>query len=196
MWRRVKLSLNAALAAIEKRDKELVARLENGETLAADFIISAAGARPETELAAAAGVKLGASGAIAVNERQETNLAEVYAAGACCEGRHRVSGRDVWIPLAVTASRQGRVAGANAAGGSETFHGLLGTGVVQVFDHPGDIGKVRAQFKSDGNGNLFLYLAQHIQVQFLDVRAAQGHAGREEIEIQLQSVRACLLNFF
>src|SRR6185369_5803464 len=92
-----------------------------------DLVILATGIRPNVELAVEAGVEIGKTRAIAVNERMETNLGSVYAAGDCAETRHRVSGRPGYVPLGTTANKMGRVAGANAAGVRERFEGIVGT---------------------------------------------------------------------
>ncbi|WP_189641917.1 FAD-dependent oxidoreductase [Deinococcus piscis] len=99
----------------------------------ADTVLVAVGIRPRTELAQAAGVSLGATGAIAVNARQETGVPGIFAAGDCAESLHRVTGQPVYIPLALGANRMGRVAGVNMAGGDATFPGTLGTGIFKTF---------------------------------------------------------------
>lgn len=99
-----------------------------------DFVLVSIGVRPNTQLAADAGIKLGVANAIKINSRMETNLEGIYAAGDCATAHHRVTGKDVYIPMGTTANKQGRVAGANAAGGSEVFGGVLGTGIARVFD--------------------------------------------------------------
>ena len=98
-----------------------------------DLVLVATGLRPNAELAAAAGVETGRSGAIRVDERMQTNLGGVYAAGDCAETMHVVTGRPAYIPLGTTANKQGRVAGANAAGVRERFAGVVGTCVLSVF---------------------------------------------------------------
>lgn len=97
-----------------------------------DLVIDSTGLRPNVEILADAGAALGRTGALAVSDRMETSLSGVYAAGDCCEARHIVSGRSVWIPLGTTAIRMGRVAGANAAGRRERFEGVAGTSIVRV----------------------------------------------------------------
>src|SRR5205085_12226876 len=85
-------------------------------------------------LAGDAGIELGRrTGAIRVDDRMETNLRGIYAAGDCAEVCHLVSGRPTWIPLGTTANKMGRVAGANAAGGRERFAGVVGTSIVGIF---------------------------------------------------------------
>ena len=99
----------------------------------ADCVLLATGVRPRVKLAAEAGLDLGAGGAIAVNEYQETSVAGVFAAGDCADALHLVSGRRVYVPLGTTANKQGRVAGENAAGGRARFPGIVATAVVKVF---------------------------------------------------------------
>ncbi len=97
-----------------------------------ELVVVAAGFRPNSSLAADAGVEIGRTGAIRVNDRMETNLNGVWAAGDCAESTHLVTGRPVWVPLGTTANKAGRVAGANAAGARERFPGIAGTSIVRV----------------------------------------------------------------
>lgn len=107
--------------------------LEDGEVLEADIALIGAGIRPNGELAGEAGIELN-KGAIIVNERMETSLPDIYAAGDCAEAYHRVLGRNAYIPLGTTANKQGRVAGENMAGGDAVFAGIVGTAIFKVFD--------------------------------------------------------------
>lgn len=100
----------------------------------ADLVLVAVGAVPSTELAQTAGVALGQQGAIQVNQRMETNIPNIYAAGDCVQTWHRLLQQNVYIPLGTTAHKQGRVAGENAVGGNREFQGTLGTQVVKVFE--------------------------------------------------------------
>lgn len=99
----------------------------------ADLVIVAVGVRPNTSLARAAGARLGKTGAVAVNARQETTVPGVFAAGDNAEATHRVTRRKVHVPLGLTANRMGRVAGVNMAGGDATFPGIVGTGIFKTF---------------------------------------------------------------
>lgn len=131
----VAVETGVTLRAIERGDSgAALAVVTDQSRLAADLVLIATGVRPNVEIAKAAGVKLGATGAIAVDDRQRTNLAHVWAAGDCAEARHLVSGEAVWIPLGTTANKQGKIAGANAVGGDERFRGIVGTGVFKLFD--------------------------------------------------------------
>jgi NADPH-dependent 2,4-dienoyl-CoA reductase/sulfur reductase-like enzyme len=98
----------------------------------ADLVLIAAGIQPNAEIAGEAGVETGRTGAIRVDDRLETNLPGVYAAGDCAETFHLVTGRHEWVPLGTTANKMGRVAGANAAGRRERFAGIVGTSVLRI----------------------------------------------------------------
>ncbi len=106
---------------------------EAGE-IPGDVALLGIGAEPEVCLAQAAGVALGASGAIATDSQMRTNLPDVYAAGDCAEAFHLVTGQPTYFPLGSTANKQGRVAGAHAAGEDASFGGIVGTMVVRCFD--------------------------------------------------------------
>jgi NADPH-dependent 2,4-dienoyl-CoA reductase/sulfur reductase-like enzyme len=106
----------------------------SGVQHAADIVILAVGARPDSELAEQAGAKLGVQGAVVVTRQMCTNLAEVFAAGDCCETYHRLLAAPTYISLGTVAHKQGRVAGENAIGGDRIFAGALGTQSLKVFD--------------------------------------------------------------
>jgi CoA-dependent NAD(P)H sulfur oxidoreductase len=114
---RVELQLNTRGSDVEHRE----------------LVVLATGLRPNVEIAAEAGVEVGRTGAIRVDEHMETTLPGVYAAGDCAEALHLVTGRPAYIPLGTTANKMGRVAGANAAGRRERFGGVVGTAILNIF---------------------------------------------------------------
>jgi NADPH-dependent 2,4-dienoyl-CoA reductase/sulfur reductase-like enzyme/rhodanese-related sulfurtransferase len=100
----------------------------------ADAVLMSLGIRPQVEPAKKAGLKIGETGAIWVNEKMETSVDRIYAAGDCAETIHLITGKRVWIPLGSTANKQGRVVGMNVCGGNATFPGVVGTGIFKTFD--------------------------------------------------------------
>lgn len=102
--------------------------------LPADLVVLGLGVRPDTRLAAAAGLAVGESAGIVTDERQRTSAPGVWAAGDCVETRHLVSGRPVAIALGTHANKQGRVVGIDVTGGDATFPGVLGTAVAKLCD--------------------------------------------------------------
>ncbi len=131
----VDLSLSDSVfeACEEGRDGRVATVQTNRGEVPADLVILATGTRPAVEIAAAAGIRLGPTGAIAVDDRLRTNRPEVYAAGDCAEHWHRILRLPVWVPLGTTANKQGRIVGRNAAGGDDTFAGIVGTAITRVF---------------------------------------------------------------
>ncbi len=120
--------------AIEKTDRGLRVRTDQGP-FEADVVLTALGVRPNTALAAAAGLELGAAGAIRVDDFGRTTRPGVYAVGDCATSWHRVSNLETWLPLGDVANRQGRVAGENAAAGDlRRFPGVVGAQCFKVFD--------------------------------------------------------------
>ena len=103
---------------------------DQGE-IAADAVLVAIGVKPNVELAQAAGLRLGATGAIAVDEFMRTSDPHILAGGDCVETVHLISDRKVYAPLGSTANRQGRVIGDNLTGGREKFAGIVGTAVLR-----------------------------------------------------------------
>jgi NADPH-dependent 2,4-dienoyl-CoA reductase/sulfur reductase-like enzyme len=107
-----------------------------GKELATDLVIVGVGIKPNVELASEAGVEIGTTGAILVDEYMKTTIPDVWAAGDCVETTDLTSGEPAWVPLGDTANQMGRAAGTNAATGEDTleFPGILGTGIFKVFD--------------------------------------------------------------
>ncbi|WP_425801869.1 FAD-dependent oxidoreductase [Desulfitobacterium sp. Sab5] len=108
--------------------------LSDGSVIKADMVLLATGVRPNNELALAAGIKLGTTRAIKVDEKMRTNLEDIYACGDCTEQYHAVTGKPVYRPLGSTANKMGRIAGDNATGGNLEFRGILGTGIFKIID--------------------------------------------------------------
>ncbi len=104
-------------------------------SLPADLVILATGVRPEVTLAREAGVAIGASGGIHVDDRMCTSDPDIFAAGDCVECIDMITGGQTYMPLGSTANKQGRVAAINICDGDERFPGILRTSVCKVFDY-------------------------------------------------------------
>jgi len=126
--------LNKSIEAINGARKVEEVRLSDGTRLKTDMVIMAIGVKPQLALAQKAGLVLGNSGGIMVDATMRTSKPDIYAAGDIVESMNLVSGKMVRIPLAGSASKQGRIAGANAAGGKMLFKGVLGTAIIKACD--------------------------------------------------------------
>jgi NADPH-dependent 2,4-dienoyl-CoA reductase/sulfur reductase-like enzyme len=124
----------AETAAIEEGKDFAFCAMTNQGKWEADMILFAVGVKPNVELAKAMGVKIGPTGAIAVNSAQQTSMDNVYAVGDCCESYHRISKRPVNIPLGDIANKHGRVAGRNIGGKPLTFPGVVGAQSFRLFN--------------------------------------------------------------
>ncbi|MCX7780005.1 MAG: FAD-dependent oxidoreductase [Negativicutes bacterium] len=109
------------------------------QTIPADIVIVAIGVKPNVELAKEAGLTLGPTGAIAVDEYMCTDDPDIYAGGDCVENTNIISGKKVFAPMGSTANKHGRVIGENICGGRVKFRGILNTVVVKVLDY--NVGK-------------------------------------------------------
>ena len=99
-----------------------------------DMVLLSIGVRPNVELAKEAGLALGETGAIKVNEFMQTSDRDIYAGGDCVENTHRITGKKVYAPMGSTANKHGRVIADHITGGKFRFPGVLGTGICKVLD--------------------------------------------------------------
>ncbi|MEV6368339.1 FAD-dependent oxidoreductase [Micromonospora musae] len=131
----VRIRTGLGVTGIEERDGRVSAVVTEEGAIPADVVVLGLGVRPNTDLATAAGLPLGPSGAIRVDRRMRVpGVDGVWAAGDCVECLHRISGMPVHVPLGTHANKQGRVAGTNIGGGYATFTGIIGTAVTKVCD--------------------------------------------------------------
>lgn len=110
-------------------------KLANGTELPCELAVVAIGVKPNVALAQAAGLSIGATGGIVVNEFMQTSDPDIYSAGDCVESYNMITGTKVHAPMGDLANLQGRVAGENVIlGNSVSFPGVLQTGICKVFD--------------------------------------------------------------
>lgn len=126
------ISVVTGSSVIEITEKNVI--LSDSKEVAAGMVLLSTGVRPNIELAKAAGIKLGETGAIKVNSKMETSQKDIYACGDCIEQFHVVTGKPVYRPLGSTANKTGRIAGDSITGGRIEFRGVLGTGIFKIFD--------------------------------------------------------------
>ncbi|MBP2627592.1 MAG: CoA-disulfide reductase [Firmicutes bacterium] len=125
--------------------------LSSGKEIDADFVIMAVGVKPNVELAQQAGIELGSTGAIKVNSKMQTNIEDIFACGDCAESYSLLTQKPLYRPLGSTANKMGRIAGDQITGGDLEFRGILGTGIVKVFDMTvGQTGLTEREAKKEG----------------------------------------------
>jgi NADPH-dependent 2,4-dienoyl-CoA reductase/sulfur reductase-like enzyme/rhodanese-related sulfurtransferase len=130
----VKILTSEGIKALRGREGKVTHVQTVSHELGVDGVLMSLGIRPQVELAKQAGLRIGETGAIWVNEKMETSAEGVYAAGDCAETTNLITEKKVWIPLGSTANKQGRVVGVNVCGGNATFPGVMGTAIFKTFD--------------------------------------------------------------
>jgi len=129
----VRFYLGEQVQALEGTDSVKTV-VTNKRRLEADLVVMAVGVTPNVELARDAGLTIGPTGAIAVDEHLRTSDPAIYAGGDCAEIRNRITDQPGYFPLGSMANRQGRVIGTNLAGGNALFKGAVGAFAVKTFD--------------------------------------------------------------
>ena len=129
----VALRLGETVTGFRQDGDSVLTLLEESEPLHSDMVLLAIGVTPDTHLAKETGLRLGIRGSIAVNERMETSVPDIYAVGDAVEVSHFVTGQKALISLAGPANKQGRIAADNICGGSSRFHGSQGSSVLKLF---------------------------------------------------------------
>ena len=129
----VALRLGETVTGFRQDGDSVLTLLGDSAPLHSDMVLLAIGVTPDTHLAKEAGLRLGIRGSIAVNERMETSVPDIYAVGDAVEVTHFVTGQKVLISLAGPANKQGRIAADNICGGNSRFTGSQGSSVLKLF---------------------------------------------------------------
>lgn len=131
----IKVVVNETVTEIEEgKESVFTVRTDKGSEINADIVISAAGIRPNTELAAEIGLEIGATKAVSVNKKMQTSVPGIYAVGDVAESFSIVTGKPIYRPLGSTANKMGRIAADAITGGDLRHRGILGTSIVRIFD--------------------------------------------------------------
>jgi len=174
----VDLRLGTSVTGIAEGRGRLAVSLSTGGSVECDLIILAAGVRPNASLAHQAGLDVGPTGGIIVDQHMRTSDPNIYAVGDAVEVTHLVSGQRAVIPLAGPAGRQGRIAADNALGRDTVYKDSQGTAICKVFDLA--IGMTGLSEKSAKAANL-----QYEKVYIHPSSHADYYPGAERIDLKL-----------
>lgn len=130
----VELILKDGVKEFHYEDGVTKIELQSGKTIEADMVILSIGVRPNSKLAAEAGLLLNKRGGVVVDEYQKTSEEGIYAVGDVTEVINHVSKEKTMIPLAGPANKQARIVADNLTGGSKKYNGTMGTAAAKVFD--------------------------------------------------------------
>ena len=125
---KISLYLSESVVEITGDEHDMVKKvITDKRELNADIVVFAVGITPDVELARSAGVQIGSTGAIAVNEYMQTSIPGIYAGGDCVECTDIVTGEKIHMPLGSVANKHGRVIANNITGIKDTFPGVVGS---------------------------------------------------------------------
>lgn len=149
----IRLVLGDGIAAFAKDGDGLKATLNSGREIKADAVLLSIGVRPESALAAGAGLETGKRGHIVTNRYMQTSDPDIYAAGDVCENADPILGGRSAVPLGGPANRQGRVAADHIMRGeaARPYPGSIGTAIVRVFGMAAGVtGCTEKRLKAEG----------------------------------------------
>lgn len=131
----VKLYLEQAVEGFSRENDELTVHFKSGVTLKTDIVLLSIGVKAETNLAQAAGLKLGDMRGIWVDEYLQTSAEDIYAVGDAIEYPHPITGKPWMNFLAGPANRQARIVADNMVLGNKIkYEGSIGTAIAKVFN--------------------------------------------------------------
>jgi NADPH-dependent 2,4-dienoyl-CoA reductase/sulfur reductase-like enzyme/rhodanese-related sulfurtransferase len=130
----IALWVDDAVTSFQQLDSRLKVGLRSGAEPNCEMVILATGVMPEVELAERAGLEIGTTGGIEVNEKLQTSDPDIYAVGDAIEVKDFTLGNATLMPLAGPANKQGRMVADNICGRNRTYNGTQGTAVLRVFD--------------------------------------------------------------
>ncbi len=131
----LELLLNVGVEKFNDKGETIEVFLNNGTSVETDAVILAIGVKPETKLAVEAGLEIGETRGILVNEFMQTSNPDIYAVGDAIEVAHYINSKKVLIPLAWPANRQGRIVADNIVLGNQyKYTGSLGSSILKFFE--------------------------------------------------------------
>lgn len=131
----LELLLNVGVEKFNDKGETIEVSLNNGTSVETDAVILAIGVKPETKLAIEAGLEIGETRGILVNEFMQTSNPDIYAVGDAIEVAHYINNKKVLIPLAWPANRQGRIVADNIVLGNQyKYTGSLGSSILKFFE--------------------------------------------------------------
>lgn len=131
----IDLRLNEKVLSIDGDDRDQVKSVTTAKgAIPADLVLIAAGVKPNTRLAAEAGLEIGPIGAIKVDKNMRTSDPNIFAGGDCVESVNLITGQPMYAPMGSTANKHGRVIADTICGRESTFDGIMGTAVCKLFN--------------------------------------------------------------
>ena len=150
---KISLHLNESPVEVRTFENKVIGLKTDKKEYAANLIIVATGVKPNTEFLKDTGIELFTNGAIIIDRFGKTNIPNVYAAGDCATVYHSVLEKNVYIALATTANKLGRLIGENLTGANKAFIGTLGSAGIKVLEFEAARTGITEQEAKDNNIN-------------------------------------------
>ena len=150
---KISLHLNESPIEVRTFENKVIGLKTDKKEYTANLIIVATGVRPNTEFLKDTGLELFKNGAIIIDRFGKTNIPNVYAAGDCATVYHSVLEKNVYIALATTANKLGRLIGENLTGANKEFIGTLGSAGIKVLEFEAARTGITEQEAKDNNIN-------------------------------------------
>lgn len=173
----VKLHINEMVKEF-KGDSKIQEIITDKGAYKADLVVIATGVRPNIDFLKDTGIEMLSNGAIIINEFGETNIQDIYSAGDCASVYHAVRGENVFIPLATTANKIGRIVGENLAGKRNSFQGTLGSAAVKIMD-------LEAGRTGISEGDAIKKDLEYKTIFISDKNQTNYYPGQEDIHVKL-----------
>ncbi len=126
--------LGCRVTGFREQGGRILVATDTAGDLEADIVLVTIGIRPENRLAKEAGLEIGPSGGIRVDETMRTSDPDIFAIGDAVEVKDAVTGARGIVALAGPANKQGRIAADNVMGRTSVYKGGFGTFIAKVFD--------------------------------------------------------------
>jgi CoA-dependent NAD(P)H sulfur oxidoreductase len=173
----VHLHMGAKIESIEQVGSQLALKFD-GTKVEVDMVLMSVGIIPNSEMARDAGLDLGPANSIAVDKTLRTSDPDIYAAGDCADAFHVMTGKRVWVPLALRANRSGWAVADNVTGRTVELPGIVGTAVFKVLDL--EVAHSGLSFQDAGAAGF-----DPVQETIQSRSRAHAHPGNQTIHINL-----------
>lgn len=120
----IALHLEESLTAFEGTTNVSTVVTDKG-SYETDLVIIAIGFQPNVKLVNGLGMAQFGNGAILVDDQGQTSLPNIYAVGDCATVKNAITGEHMYLPLATTANKFGRIVGEVIGGMESHFPGML-----------------------------------------------------------------------
>lgn len=127
----VKINLNENLISYDQKDNKTIVITDKNKYVV-DFVIESIGVKPNTNFLKDNDFDMLRNGALIINDKCETSIKDIYAAGDCATYHHIIKDEVAYVPLGTHANKTGRIVAEQIAGIDTRFKGIVGSNIIKV----------------------------------------------------------------